>query len=347
MRAETGVGRGLRHSHPHRAPRVPVTAPTVLLVTHRADHFTIDRVAAAVARRGGRPFRFDSDQFPATVRLSAHSGVDGERRVIDVDGSVLDIAQVRAVWARRMWPAALDPALDERFRGACERESRAALEAFLGGLSDAHWINAPAADRRAGDKLLQLRLARTHGLAVPETLLTNDPGAARTFFDRAGGDVVAKMLTPFSTSMEGDGAFVYTSPVTEQDLRDAGALRHSPMLFQRRVPKALELRVATVRGRHFVGAVDATATVEGREDWRRSEAGATAWVRGTLPEPVGSALRALLSALGLEYAATDLIVTPEGEHVFLEVNPGGEWGMLERDLDLGISDALADALCAE
>ena len=39
-----------------------------------------------------------------------------------------------------------------------------------------------------------------------------------------------------------------------------------------------------------------------------------------------------------------MIVTPTGEHVFLEVNPTGEWGMLEAELELPISTALADAL---
>jgi hypothetical protein len=39
-----------------------------------------------------------------------------------------------------------------------------------------------------------------------------------------------------------------------------------------------------------------------------------------------------------------LICTPSGEYVFLEVNPGGEWGMLERDLRLPISEAIAEAL---
>jgi glutathione synthase/RimK-type ligase-like ATP-grasp enzyme len=55
-------------------------------------------------------------------------------------------------------------------------------------------------------------------------------------------------------------------------------------------------------------------------------------------------LRALMTELGLVFGAIDLICTPAGEYVFLEVNPGGEWGMLERDLRLPIADAIARAL---
>jgi glutathione synthase/RimK-type ligase-like ATP-grasp enzyme len=51
-----------------------------------------------------------------------------------------------------------------------------------------------------------------------------------------------------------------------------------------------------------------------------------------------------MGELGMQYGAFDFIETPEGEHVFLEVNPSGEWGMLEKDLGYPISEAIADAL---
>ena len=51
-----------------------------------------------------------------------------------------------------------------------------------------------------------------------------------------------------------------------------------------------------------------------------------------------------MDKLDLVYGAIDMIKTPDGEHVFLEVNPGGEWGMLERDLSYPIAEALAEAL---
>ena len=41
----------------------------VLLVTHSGDFFTIDRVAAALARRGVRFFRLDTDRFPTELEL--------------------------------------------------------------------------------------------------------------------------------------------------------------------------------------------------------------------------------------------------------------------------------------
>ncbi|MBV9211537.1 MAG: MvdC family ATP-grasp ribosomal peptide maturase, partial [Acidobacteria bacterium] len=68
------------------------------------------------------------------------------------------------------------------------------------------------------------------------------------------------------------------------------------------------------------------------------------WQKALLPVEVSKGLDALMYGLGLVFGAIDLIRTPAGEHVFLEVNPGGEWGMLERDLGLPIADAIARAL---
>ena len=34
-------------------------------------------------------------------------------------------------------------------------------------------------------------------------------------------------------------------------------------------------------------------------------------------------------ALGLTFGAIDLILTPQGDHIFLEINPAGQWAWLQ------------------
>ncbi|MNC96757.1 hypothetical protein D3C83_142150 [compost metagenome] len=46
----------------------------------------------------------------------------------------------------------------------------------------------------------------------------------------------------------------------------------------------------------------------------------------------------------LNYGAIDLILTPEGRYVFLEINPVGEFFWLESYPGLPISAAIADVL---
>jgi MvdC family ATP-grasp ribosomal peptide maturase len=321
-----------------------VSRDTVLLLTHSADFYTIELVAEALSRRGVRSFRLNTDRFPNTVKLSARTGNDRAVHLITDAGAQVSSAEIRAVWLRKLWTPQMGADLDERFREMCVIESVAALEGFLDALHNARWVNEIQRERAAENKQRQLRLAAQAGLRIPRTLVTNDPAAARQFYDETSGRMIAKLLRPLTVSMNADTLFVYTRQVSEEDLAFAGTLRHSPMVFQELIPKAFELRVVWVAGEAFTGMLDASGTSGGQTDWRRAAPEECRWQKGALPVEVLNGLRVLMSELGLVFGAIDLICTPAGEYVFLEVNPGGEWGMLERDLGLPIADAIARAL---
>lgn len=339
--------------------------PSVLLLTHRSDYFTVDRVAERLAEAGARPVRFDTDDVPAGIALSLEDPSEDAERAADRGaeprlrarwstprsaspelaeriGEISD-EQVEAVWTRSPWPPELPADLDPAYREHAVRQCRALLDGWLEGLAgEERWINPPAANARAGNKLVQHRAARAAGLTLPPTLITNDDAAARRFVARHRGEVVAKLLLPLSRSMDGSGLFLPTTVLDESDLEHLDELRYGPMIFQRRVAKRHELRVMAVDGELFAGALVADAA--GGDDWRLSAPAATAWSRGELEPEASAGLRRLMRGLGLVAGVADFIVTPEGETVFLEINPLGEWGMLERDLGLPISRAIADAL---
>ena len=323
------------------------SSDSVLLLTHSGDVYTVDLVSAALVRMGARPIRFNTDLFPSLVKLSARAGDERAALLLTETGEQVFADEVRAVWARKLWTPRMADDLDERYRSMCVNESAAALDGFLDALHGARWVNDLNHQRNAENKQRQLRLALQAGLRVPRTLVTNDASAARRFFAETEGQTVAKLLRPLEVSMEATNPFVYTSRVRERDLAGAEALRHSPMVFQELIPKAYELRVACVAGQLFAGALDATGTSHGQTDWRRAAPEECSWRKAELTTAVASSLQTLMSELGLVFGAIDLIRTPSGEHVFLEVNPGGEWGMLERDLDLPISQAIAEALIEE
>jgi MvdC family ATP-grasp ribosomal peptide maturase len=325
---------------------MPPIAPrdAVLLLTHSGDFYTIDLVSQALARRGVRPIRFNTDLFPASIKLSARAGDERPAHIFTEAGEQISAAEVRAVWARKLWSPSMAADLDERYRIMCVGESSAALEGFFDALHDARWVNDLHHQRAAENKQRQLRLAAGAGLCVPRTLVTNDPAAARQFFAETDGRTVAKLLRPITVNMDAVDSFVYTNRVREEDLTGADTLRHCPMVFQELIPKACELRVAYVAGQIFAGALDASGTSRGNVDWRRVAPEECRWQKAQLPTEVVSSLQALMSELGLVFGAVDLICTPSGEYVLLEVNPGGEWGMLERDLGFPISEAIAEAL---
>jgi hypothetical protein len=312
----------------------------VLLLTHSGDSFTVDRVAEGIARRGLRPLRVDTDQFPARIVVSSWRGPAGRGARLRVGDQMIEDSQVCAVWYRRVRPPLADPDLDPAFAAECAAESLAALDGLFDSLTDATWIDPPLRIRAAASKLLQLRLAASVGLRVPATIVTNDPDDVRALHACFEGRIVAKLLRALSTSMGAPTRAVYTSPVSAADLDDLDGLASCPMIFQERIDVGCELRVAYVRGRCFTGGL--TPPPGAAPDWRRQRD--LAWHPAALDDMTTTAVRRLMERLGLVYGALDLVRTPDGEIVFLEVNPAGEWGMLERALAYPIGDALADAM---
>lgn len=64
----------------------------------------------------------------------------------------------------------------------------------------------------------------------------------------------------------------------------------------------------------------------------------------TLPDGVRDRVLALLRRLGLVYGAVDMRLTPDGEYVFLEINPAGQWLFVEQRTAQPITRAVVRAL---
>ena len=315
----------------------------VLLLTHSQDHFTIDLVQRALTNRGIRAIRVDTDQFPEQLRIGMSIGGPQREASLRVDGETLYSGDIHAVWLRRLQSAQFSQEIEPAYRQACLNESGEVLRIFLTSLNRIPWIDPLATTRRAADKHWQLELAQSVGLAIPRTLITNDAPQASSFYHACGGEVVAKLLTGLSRGMQASNFFVYTSAMQEKNLADLDQLRFSPMVFQSRVPKQYELRVICVDGKCFAARIDASATEHGTVDWRLSRPDEVGWQTYELPPAVTGSLRQLMRRLRLVYGAVDLIRSTNGDYVFLEVNPAGEWGMLQRDLDYPIAESIAQA----
>lgn len=318
---------------------------TVLIITHSGDNESVESVTRAVAERGGRAVRLDTDRFPSEVRLAARYG-GGERVTFAAGGGEFDLSEVEAVWHRRLSVAARLPrGMDAQLRAASVGESRAALLGVLAGLK-AFRVDHEQAIRRAEQKPLQLRVARELGMEVPRTLVTNDPAAVREFYEACGGRLITKMLSSFAVyDREGRENVVFTNPVGPEDLEDLMGLSLCPMTFQERVEKRLELRATVVGRRVFTASIDSQTSARAAHDWRRDGVALVdEWRPHELPSEVERRLLSLMDFFGLNYGAADFILTPDGRHVFLELNPSGEFFWLEHGPGLDISGALAEVL---
>lgn len=324
---------------------------TVLIITRSDDNVSPARVAAAVEARGVRAYRLDTDRFPTEIRVSIDDQPDAPTRG-RISGPAGDVTleEITSVYYRRFNVGARIPSeLEPPLRAPSVEESRRVLHGLLAVLSASGAFGLDRIDvvRRAENKPLQMALARRHGLDTPRTLVSNDPAAVRAFAARQPAGIIAKMMASFAVYDEaGRENVVFTNPVRDEDLADLDGLSLCPMTFQERLPKALELRVTVVGDRVMAASIDSQALPRARSDWRREGVALlNEWRHYELPPAVRAGALALMGALGLHYGAFDFIVTPDGRHVFLEVNPCGEFMWLLERPGLPIDEALADLLC--
>lgn len=287
----------------------------MILIVSFADNAHVERVLEHLDRPA---VVFDIADYPHRTRLDARFGASVDRISLTPSGQgEIPIDQIGAVWYRRVRPIGLDPALtDATSRLFAWSESTEALTGLWHAM-ECFWMNPPAGDEAGQRKIRQLQVARAVGLSVPETLITNDPAAALEFIAaREEGGVIRKAFRNIAEAPRS------TAIVTADDRARLDDVRYAPVTFQEFVPADLDLRVIVVEREIFAAAI--RSEPEYRTDYRPG-IGSAKFSAYELPDEVAAALLALHDRLGLAYGASDFRVTPDGEHVFLEVNPGGEY----------------------
>jgi hypothetical protein len=289
-------------------------------------------------RRGVRYARLNHEELvSATVRLDPLA----PRLEVVLEGVAWAVdCNLKSVWWRQPTflrnTAAAALTLDEQLE-------RSQWPAFLRGLmlfDEAFWMNDPAATYRAECKPWQLRQAHRGGFTVPATSITNDktsPVAERL------GDVIALKGVDTVLLREADQQyFAYTQLVPWADCAD-DALAKAPVIVQQALQPKLDLRVTVIGEQVWTVAIlDQDQPIDG--DWRLRERGRLAYQSYDLPPAVKERCVALVKNMGLAYGAIDLAVV-DGEHVFIEINPTGEWGWLDGP-DRPLAAAIAETLAA-
>lgn len=322
----------------------------ILIVTNPAD--VHKDAVAAILRERGIPFqRFDPAAYPVEVSLTHRFGRDGSTgSELRSGGTRIDLGALTAVWFRR--PG--DPVPHAEITNPTTREQvvetcATALQGVWDCLTCLAVPAPPATLRRASLKLPQLRLAAELGFTVPPTLVTTDPDEFLAFWQEHAGKVITKSVTTAALRRDaGDGTerglLRYTEVVTPRDLGYAAALRYCPVIAQAYVPKRIELRVTVVGDRVFAAAIGSQESRRTQHDWRRYDDLRTPHFPYELPDAVAERCARLVARLGLVYGAIDLIVTPDDDHVFIEINPNGQYLWIEHETGLPISEAIADLL---
>lgn len=257
------------------------------------------------------------------------------------------MASVRRIWFRRHRLPKLPAEVTRPHAEYCLREAewflRGALLSLAESVTPADWMSHPLALQRAESKILQLQVATRLGLPCPATLISTDPGDIRRFFRQQNGRIVAKPIRLGYFDYGASQAATFTTSVSEADLEDDDALSLAPVIYQQHLDKAVDVRVTIVDTAIYAAAIHSQAVPAARTDWRATTE-ELPHTRHTLPRTLADQCLRMMQDLSLKFGALDFVLTPEGQYVFLEVNPNGQWLWIEDRLGYPIAQDIASWL---
>jgi hypothetical protein len=235
----------------------------------------------------------DTAEFPRDLALWTNIRDDrtsGEIRLSN--GRELDLANVISLWWRRPQSPNVDGLVEASFVDFATHEGRQALFGTFNALIP-RVFNQPHLSSAANQKVAQLAIAKSIGLTVPETLITNDQSAVKDFYAACRGEVVYKIFR------SPDIGLYPTNRLKTRDLTEISSLSVCPCIFQRHIRGEHDVRVTIVAGKCFAARIDYDVDSE-VVDTRLTGAAVKPI---TIPTQLESMLIDLMNVFGLVYGA--------------------------------------------
>lgn len=248
------------------------------------------------------------------------------------------VTEFTGIWWRRPRTFKLSPDItDDDAKQFCVKESRAFMYGALLA-SGVNIINHPTYETIANHKPYQLEIARSVGIKIPQTLMSNDPAEVKQFWQvlqRENKECIYKTFTPYPT-------FVFeTRRLKLEELDHIDQIEYAPIIVQEEIKRRFDLRISIFGDEVFAAAIDPKSDLS-TIDWRLDKS--TGWEEYTLSSELKSQLLTFMRRMRLHYGMVDMRVTDNNEYFFFEVNPSGQFLFIEIDTKQPLCRSLASLL---
>jgi glutathione synthase/RimK-type ligase-like ATP-grasp enzyme len=190
------------------------------------------------------------------------------------------------------------------------------------------------------NKYETLLIAKSFGLAVPETIITNTKKMLLDFLsDRNYSSVITKPADELcSFSLD---EYLYKTFTKKISIHDVSALpeKFFPSLFQQAINNITDIKTVYCFGRFFTAACLQTA--DKKTDFRNNYVHVKT-LPYKLPDEIENKLDSLFKHLGLSICTADFILSDDGTLYFLEINPFGQFGSISLSCNYFIERFIAE-----
>lgn len=299
------------------------------------------------------PFIRSNGESPVLIREFSMSPETGIRIILEVNGQVVDLNDISAYWHRRSQLSfSYDKKLQEQLsEGLPLKHARGIYHNFLSQYrSLENYINHKfaTAPRHIGkssnsvvNKLLSLDHAISCGILVPDTCITGSKEELLRFRKSKGSIITKSILDSVFLWDDNENVVHYTELMDEEKtaiLPETFALS----LFQQCSSKQCEIRSFFLRGKFYSMAIFSQSDKQTAVDFRKyNDEKPNRNIPFSLPPELEEKLCRLMDLLELDTGSIDLILTENGQYIFLEVNPVGQFAMVSHPCNYYIEKEIA------
>jgi RimK-like ATP-grasp domain len=320
--------------------------PIILVIGLESDPH-IQKVLDRVNLDEFEPVVLDYSKIPKHIKISyLFKPKEPTEVIFQLENRTFSSKLIHSIWYRRANNIVLDePSLDENVKKYITKEFIAFMRSLTTLLRDKKWLIKPKAADYASLKPVNLSVAQEVGFEIPATVMGNNPEQVIEF-GLSKKDIAVKALDRgFYYTSKDDGVGMKTQKVNIQTmLEKVEQIQYSPTIYQEYVEKDYELRVTVVGEKVFACKIDSQKAKNKQThiDWRNYDLANTPHSKYDLPPEIKQKCLDLTNKMDLNFGCIDLIKTPQGKYVFLEINPYGQWLWIEKLSGLEISEAIVD-----
>ena len=242
----------------------------------------------------------------------------------------LQFDELTGVYFRNVWPAPGDYEESETDVYPAYPRTDPRIATVLNSVP-CRVVNRPAAIYSNRSKPFQALIIRRFGFEIPRTLITNDPEAAKRFYEECEGKVISKVIS---------GVRSIVRRVNKDDLGGVASVEHGLTQLQEYVPGD-NIRVHVI-GEHLFPVRIQSQAVDYR--YAAQEGYARTMAPAKLPEHVENNCIRLTREFDLTMSGIDLKETPTGEYYCFEVNTSPAFPFYESPARPVVADALGQFL---
>lgn len=317
---------------------------SILLITNKED-VTVDFVVRELKAREIPYYRLNTEDIPERISVEFNISEDNFLLIDNHKKSVFSLQDFQSVYYRRPAISNLShiDGITRQERSFLLRELQYLFEGIYRVLDGAFWLNNVFKIREAENKLYQLQMAKKVGFTTPKALISNTTSSIASFIAANEDDCILKPIKSGAIEGESSRSVIFTSQLKHSVADQPSRFKSFPSYIQKHVAKKSDIRCTVVGNKVFAAEIQSQDRNDAKVDWRKS-AVPLKHEAHELPEVIEQYCLSLTQAFELNYSAIDLILDREGNYIFLELNPNGQWAWIEKRLALPISHSIVELL---